>query len=307
MHPSLKGKRLIRIVLAIVFLIFAAPRLLIALAPSDTRSITDDGLISYPKNRGAVESAQTVLNETPEFTLSKIIYVSKGEKIYALLRVPKTSEKRKPALILLPGAQVTKEGMRDRAEKFAEFGYVTLTIDERGNTGETGGGASLDSDYASFAQGVEPARHKMVFDVLRAFDFLREQEYIDAKNIAVFGESMGGRYAIIAGAVEPRIKAVVGISTSGYGSVGRQFPDETAARFFKSIDPDAYIGKISPRSVLMVHSANDAIIPIESAEATFSYAKEPKKFITADYRTHGWHTDMAPLMQEELRDIFQSR
>jgi len=305
MHPSLKGKWLIGAILAVIFLVLAVPRTITALSPSDKWGISEDGLVTYPQNRGAVEYTKTVMNDTQAFTLSKIIYVSKGEEIYALLRVPKTiGAKKIPAIIILPGAEVTKEGMQDRAEKFAEWGYATLTIDERGNTGETKGAASLDSDYASFAGGTEPVQHKMVFDVLRAFDFLKGEGYVDAKNIAVFGESMGGRYAIIAGAVEPRIKAVIGVSTSGYGSLGKQFSDGGVARFFISIDPDAYIGKISGRKMLMVHSRNDTIVPIDAAQETFGYAKEPKEFITVEYRTHGWHRDMAPPMEEELRKIF---
>lgn len=308
MHDYLKGKKLLGIIAAALILFFSMPYFLNfidSLKPSDKWAISSDGLVSYPQNRGAVEYTRTVLNDTQEFTLSKIIYKSKGENIYALLRVPKTSDARKSAIILLPGAQVTKEGMQDRAAKFAEFGYITLAIDERGNAGETKGGAgSMDAEYALFMKNEEPVNHKMVFDALRAYDFLAEEKDVDSKNIIVFGESMGGRYAIMAAAVEPRIKAVVGVSTAGYGSLEKPIQNGDIARFYKAIDPDAYIAKIAPRNVLMVHSTNDKIIPIEMAQKTFSYALEPKKFITVDYPVHGWHGDMAPMMKEEFERIF---
>ncbi|VVB59919.1 Acetyl xylan esterase (AXE1) [uncultured archaeon] len=305
MHPYLKGKRFIAVLATIVLLVFAVPHILDAFKPGDKWSISEDGLVSYPQNRGAVEYTKTILNDTPQFTLSKIVYKSKGENIYALLRIPKTSGKM-PALILLPGAQVTKEAEQYVAAKLAGWGYITLAIDERGNVGETKGGFnSMDAEYAAFIQDYEPVQHKMVFDVLRAFDFLAEQKDVDANNIAVFGESMGGRYGIMAAAIEPRIKGVIGISTAGYDSLSKQFQDENVARFFRSIDPDAYIGKIAPRQLLLIHSTNDSVIPIAMAQASFNYANEPKKFVTVTCRTHGWCDDMEPALKEELEKIFR--
>lgn len=305
MYTYLKGKRFIGLIAAIIILSIVVPYILDAFKPTDKWSISEDGVLSYPENRGAVEYTKMALNDTLEFTLSKIVYESKGEKIYALLRVQKTKTGKMPAIILLPGATVTKEAMQDRAEKFAEWGYITLTIDEWGNRGETGGGImSMDDEYAAFVRNKEPVQHKMVFDVLRAYDFLREQDYVDSKNIAVFGESMGARFAIIAGAIEPRIKGVIAVSTSGYGSLAGQFPNADVARFFRSIDPDFYIWRIAPRNILMVHSANDTVIPISAAEETFGYAKEPKRFVLVGCRTHGWCDEMEPAVKKELEKIF---
>lgn len=308
MNGYLKGRKFVGVMLAIFLLILFASHFsdfVDSFKPSDKWDITEEGLLTYPQNRGAVEYTKTVLNDTVQVELSKIVYKSKGENIYALLRMPKTPEKRKPAIILLPGAQVTKEGEDGRAAKFAAWGYVTLTIDERGNIGETKGGiSSMDEEYATFIDNREPITHKMVFDVLRAYDFLAERDDVDSKNIIVFGESMGGRFAIMAAAVEPRIKAVVGVSTSGYDSLDNQFQNGDVARFYKAIDPDAYVAKISPRNVLMVHSTNDAVIPIEMAQKTFVYSLEPKKFITVGCNTHGWCDEMAPMMKEEMKAIF---
>ncbi|MBU4246325.1 MAG: alpha/beta fold hydrolase [Nanoarchaeota archaeon] len=308
MNGYLKGRKFVGLMLAIFLLIVFVRHfneIIAPFSPSDKWDITEEGLLTYPQNRGAVEFTKTILNDTAQVELSKIVYKSKGENIYALLRVPKTTDARKPAIILLPGAQVTKEGEDGRAAKFAEWGYVTLTLDERGNSGETGGGInSRDEEYATFIDNREPVTHKMVFDVLRAYDFLAERDDVDSKNIIVFGESMGGRFAVMAAAIEPRIKAVVGVSTAGYDSLDNQFQNGDVARFYKAIDPDAYVAKISQRFVLMVHSTNDTVIPIEMAQKTFGYALEPKKFITVDYKTHGWADGMAPMMNEEMKAIF---
>ncbi len=82
-------------------------------------------------------------------------------------------------------------------------------------------------------------QHLAVYDVLRSFDFLREQKEIDKNNIIVVGESMGGRYGIIASAIDNRIKGVIGISTSGFHiSIN---PLIEGNDYMISVDADNYI------------------------------------------------------------------
>ncbi len=302
----LKGPRFILIIIILIFLFFAVPYVSDLLKPSEKWSIDKDGLLSYPQNRGPVDYQKIIKSDNTEQIISKIIYNSKGESIYAIMRVPKTNKKM-PSIIMLPGATVTKEAQDSRAEKFSKIGYITLTIDERGNSGETKGGASsMDDEFRSFMEEREPIQHKMVFDVLRAFDLLREQKEVDPSKILVFGESMGGRFAIIAGAVEPGIRGVIGVSTSGYASSEQQFQNADVARFFRSIDPDAYIEHISPRYLLMIHSTEDTVIPIDSAHSTFSHAKDPKNFITMACKTHGWCDEMLDQVVPEIDKMVMS-
>ena len=67
------------------------------------------------------------------------------------------------------------------------------------------------------------------------------------------GESNGGRYAAVATAIDPGFAGYIGISTSGFGRAGNN-PSytEAARKFLLSIDPDVYIGGISPRPVIPV-------------------------------------------------------
>ncbi|MCK5234034.1 MAG: acetylxylan esterase [Candidatus Aenigmarchaeota archaeon] len=268
--------------------------------PSQEWSLAHDGTFSYPENRGLVEYEEIILNDTAEFRLSKIIYVSKGEKIYALLRVPKTGSKA-PAMVMLPGALVTKEGQQRIAEFFQRNGIATLTLDERGNGGETQGGMTgMEAEHTSYLNGVAPVPHRMVFDALRAFDILQGRDEIDPEKIGFYGESMGGRFAIIAAALEPRAKFLIGVSTSGYGSLKQRFDDEGVARFYASIDPDSYVGRISPRNVVLVHATNDPMVPLEMAKSTYYYANKPKLFIEVNSTCHGLCDEMKAQLMAEL-------
>jgi hypothetical protein len=178
------------------------------------------------------------------------------------------------------------------------MGYASLGIEQRNR-----GGVNPEYDYGLFREGKEPIEYKMVFDALRTVDVLRQDVRIDSTKIVIIGESNGGRFAITAAALDPDIKGVVGISTSGYDTKSQivNIRDETAIRFYRSIDPDTYLGLLPPRKFVMLHSVNDNIISIVLAENTFRKAKEPKRFYSVTTGTHGFSEGMMEPLENELR------
>jgi dienelactone hydrolase len=268
---------------------------------SDTWTVSKDGILSYPENRGKVDVK--VLNVTTENndSLETISFQSKDYTVEGLLRIP-SSNKKVPAVVLLPGATVPKEGTQGLAEILSNMGYASLGIEQRNR-----GGVDMQYDYNLFKSGEEPIEHKMVFDALRSVDVLRQDPRIDAQRIAIIGESNGGRFAIIAAALDPDIKGVIGISTSGYDTESQlaNVRDENVTRFYRSIDPDTYLGFLPPRRFVMMHSVNDNIIPISLAENTFKKAKEPKQFYTVTTGTHGYSEGMLNPLENETRNILQ--
>jgi dipeptidyl aminopeptidase/acylaminoacyl peptidase len=176
-----------------------------------------------------------------------------------------------------------------------ENGVLTITLDYRTPS------RTSQQEFDDFVAGNETEQYKMVYDVLAAYDILTSNPNVDKQKIFVAGESMGGRFAIISAAIEGRIKAVLAISTSGYGVSGDI--NDPKVRFMLSIDPDNYIADISPRLLVMIHSTNDTTIPIQMAMNTFSNAKEPKEFDKISTCMHGYCTDMVPYIQNFLRRI----
>ncbi len=262
---------------------------------SDTWTVSKDGILSYPENRGKVDVKVLNITNGSNYSLETISFQSKDYTVEGLLRIP-SSNKKVPAVVLLPGATVPKEGTQGLAEILSNMGYASLGIEQRNR-----GGVDMEYDYSLFKDGKEPVEHKMVFDALRSVDVLKQDSRIDAQRIAIIGESNGGRFAIIAAALDPDIKGVIGISTSGYDTESQlvNVRNETIIRFYRSIDPDTYLGFIPPRRFVMMHSVNDNIIPINLAENTFKKAKEPKQFYNVTTGTHGFSEGMrAPLMNE---------
>jgi dienelactone hydrolase len=268
---------------------------------SDRWNVSSDGILSYPENRGKVDVTVLKTESGSNYTLETISFPSKDYIVEGLLRIP-SSGKKLPAVVLLPGATVPKEGTQGLAEILSGMGYASLGIQQRNL-----GGVDMEYDLKLFSESKEPVEHMMVFDVLRAVDVLRQDPRIDAKKIAVIGESNGGRFAIIATAIDPDIRGVIGISTSGYDieSQSVNIRNETVLSFYRSIDPDTYLKSIPPRRFVMMHSVNDSIIQIGFAENTFRKAQEPKMFYPIGTGNHGFSEGMREPLEIELRLMFQ--
>jgi dienelactone hydrolase len=291
-------KKTLRII-GVIFLLIIAVLIILHYKNKETYKVTGN-YFSYPK-RAPPAYAMALKSSNDSYDIYAISFKTREfmdyeTKIFGLLVLPKI--KNPPGLVLLPGGGVTKESELKLASKIAQLGYAVLTIDQRG-IGETGGPyISYEQDAQLFIQGKEPLQHLAVYDALKAYDVLRSIKGIDANNIAIAGESMGGRYALITAALEPKIKGFIGISTSG-------FDVQVNDRYFQSIDPDKYIKKIAPRKVYMLHGTNDSKVPLAMAERTFSLADEPKLFYTAEGCEHGYCDAMYSSLKSALINIFE--
>jgi hypothetical protein len=244
-------------------------------------------------------------------TLSLVQFQSRDMQMAGLLRIPMQAGTgqnsaakagRVPGIVLLPGATVTKEREQGLAKYLADLGYATLTLDQR-NLGAT----DARSDLQLFMRGLEPTEHKMVYDALSAAAILRAQPGIDPDRIIYAGESNGGRFAIIACALDAKARGVLAISTSGYGTdaavAKAGLTDKDTIRFYRSIDPETYLSKITPRPFAMIHSMNDPVIPYQLAEKTYTLASQPKSFDTVGCTKHGYCTDMKAYIEKRLLSL----
>ena len=292
---------LISFLLLIVLIIF----LLVKYLNKDPYEFKVDKF-SYSGNRGKAQYELNLVNNTKDIKIYSVKYKSRNfltypVTIYGLLFMP-SDKKNIPGIVLLPGGGVTKEAESTLAKYLTNNGYAILTIDQRG-IGETSGYyLGIEQDYDIFSTGKEPIQHLSVYDALRAYDVLKDIDGIDKENIVIAGESMGGRYAIIAGAIEKRFKGVMVISSSGFHIKKDNNPRNS---YLLSIDPDHYISDISPRPLFMLHGSNDTSVKVDDAKITFSIAKEPKKFFIAEGCGHGYCDKMNDTIIKGFKEIFR--
>jgi 2,6-dihydroxypseudooxynicotine hydrolase len=119
-----------------------------------------------------------------------------GHAVVGNLRRP-TGVARPPLVVLIPGLDSTKEEFFGWENVFLARGMATLSLDGPGQ-GETG-----------FALRIRPDYEVAVAAIL---DVLEDRDDLDLRRVAAVGVSMGGYYAPRAGAFEPRLKAVAGVS-----------------------------------------------------------------------------------------------
>ncbi len=210
-----------------------------------------------------------------------------------------------PLIIYLPEDNVRKEEVQPLTVMFRNKGYATFAMDHRGTGESTETVRDLEADYRFFLWGEEPTVHKRIYDLLSAYDLMSGMEEVDPGKIIFMGEGVGGNLAIIAASMEPKAKGVVVVSSGGNG-FGNTTPTSNMTLFHRSIDPDAYIGEISPRKVFMIHSYKDDIVPFRNGERTFSYSGEPKRFEYVNCNEHGYCDEMADGLLEGIAWVLES-
>lgn len=266
-------------------------------------AVSDEGILDY-----IVSMPQYNLSPPQDdgnSTISTVQFVSRDANMAALLRIPRSksngNEKKGsiPGIVLLPGATVSKEREQNLARHLADLGFASITLDQRNL-----GGIDPKDDLQMFLKGEEPTEHKMVYDALAAGEILRSRTEIDPTRIIYAGESNGGRFAIMACALDKNARGVLAISTCGYGTdaaiASAGAVDKNQVRFYRSIDPETYLRKIAPRPLVMIHSRNDTIIPYQLAEQTYARAMLPKRLHTVGCSVHGYCAQMDEAIKEEL-------
>jgi pimeloyl-ACP methyl ester carboxylesterase len=209
-----------------------------------------------------------------------------------------------PAVVLVHGFKTSREEMLPWARLFHDGGYNVLLFDTRG-CGQSGG--------STVGLGATEPR-----DISLAVEAARDQ--FGTTKVAVLGISLGAGATILAAADDPRISAVIAdsawtdqdlqlsrLSFLPFGPVRVPLPpygigavnamvgaDVTRAR------PLDAIARISPRPILLIHSADDdnATTPVEGARRLFAAAGEPKELWVAP---RGGHVGAINAFPDEYR------
>jgi len=259
--------------------------------------VREDGLLLKP-SVGKVDFEVTEVEERDSVVVSKVVYRSTGHDVFGFLVEPSLSG-RYPGIVLLPGAGVGKDAELPLAIQVAQQGYVVFTIDQFGTGESKGQMLPFRQDVEMFKSSGLGMQHTLIIDALIAKNVVSQSAKVDENNIIFMGESLGGRIAMIAAALEDSIRGVIAISAAGYHYNGTL---DLQGRYITSLDADAYINKISPRPVIMVHNTFDTNIPLQSAVVTYQKAEQPKAFFVFNDSScnHGYCESMFTLLNESI-------
>jgi hypothetical protein len=121
-----------------------------------------------------------------------------GIELSAWLFIPDDRAVPRPAITMAHGYAGTKyHGLEPMAQAFAEAGFVVLLHDHRG-FGDSGGEPRHD---------INP--WQQITDWRRAISYLQDRPEVDHNRVGLWGTSFAGGHAIVLGATDRRLKAVV--------------------------------------------------------------------------------------------------
>jgi uncharacterized protein len=173
-------------------------------------------------------------------------------------------------------AGVKEHGLERFARLFADAGFVVLVHDHRG-FGASDGSPRFDVD--PWVQ---------IADWRRAISCLESHPAVDPDRIGLWGTSYGGGHAIVLGATDRRLRAVVAQvpTISGYQQgLRRVAPDQVGALEAGFIDDERRQFQGEPPAVQAVVSADPAVPAAYRSQDAIAFYNQP-------VREGVWHNTM---------------
>ena len=156
-------------------------------------------------------------------------------------------------------------------------------------------------DYRGYGRsGGRPSEKGIYLDGLAAYDYLVREEHIPAKNIVVFGRSLGAAVAVEV-ALQKEIRSI--ILESAFTSTKDMAKTMLLFKPLSPFMPANYdnLTKVTQLQApkLIIHGDQDEIVPFAMGQRLFDAAKRPKEF----YRIPGaGHNDTYPVGGETYFD-----
>ena len=179
---------------------------------------------------------------------------------------------RSPTLLFFHGNAGNISHRLESIQIFHELGLNVLIIDYRGYGRSTG----------------KPSEQGLYRDAAAAWLYLTKSRGIDAKEIVLFGRSMGGAVATqLAAKTQPAAVILESTFTSVPDMAAKLYP-LLPVRWLARLDFNALENIRHIKSpVLILHSPDDEIVPFEHARSLFEAAHEPKRLV----ELRGGHND----------------
>jgi dienelactone hydrolase len=156
--------------------------------------------------------------------------------------------------------------------------------------------------WMTMPMGTEDDRRQMIGQVIelrRAVDFLLAQPGVEPNRLGFVGHDYGAMYGGVLAGVDRRLKAYVLIAATpsfadriAYLGDGG-FKPEAYRPLVEDLEPILYVRLASPAGIFFQFAKRDAFIPMESANALYAAASDPKKI--------EWYDDLHSMTVETAR------
>jgi len=163
-------------------------------------------------------------------------------------------------------------------------------------------------DYRGYGKsGGKPSEQGLYRDGQAAWRYLTEDRGIDAKDVILFGRSLGGSVASWLAAREKPGALIVESAFTSVADIGQDVYPWLPVRWLSRLKHSTRdeIAK-STCPVLVVHSRGDEIIPFHHGEAIYDAANEPKQFLEIRGGHNDGHAMSATVYNNGIQDFLAS-
>jgi len=295
-------KHKILCIVSITFLIFLG-----ALAIRTLYYVRGDHKASLLEGYEKTVSTESILISSDDSSSTYNIILRRNGKpdLNCYLRIP-LSDEPSPAVILLGGLVTGKDVVDLVGETEIANKLVVMTMDYPYE------GKKKDVPPFEFLSEIPAMRHA-IFDSVSAVmlmtDHLLTLKEVNPEQVVFAGGSFGAFFAIAAGALDQRARAVVSMYAGGDISllishdldwkpeVAQKFAGWLVELLVLPVEPLNWVKEIAPRPFLMINGRDDERIAREGIYKLFTAAGEPKELI--------WHESghVAPESRELTQQL----
>ena len=238
------------------------------------------GFDPWPE-KTSLETRVTGRSDRETYTIENVLFQSKPHfYVTANVYVPKQAPRPLPAIVVTAG-HAMEQGKNYDLYRTAQLGlvhqgFLVLAYDPIGQGERRLPGNSHDVSYAALLSG-KSNLHYMVWDSIRAVDYLLTRDDVDPNRIGLTGNSGGGLNTMYTMPVEPRFSAGASfcclcsyeawIADGGNHCICSHLPG--VCREFEQFE---FVGLCAPRPFLAGNGANDPIFPVAGVRKTIDRA-----------------------------------
>ncbi len=257
------------------------------------------GLNPLPE-RTQLNARVVARHDLPGYAVENVVFESRpGFFVTANVYLAGQRAERRPAILCPIGhylsAGKTAGDVQARCIQLAQLGFVVLTYDAIGQ-GErmVEGNIHHDAGFALLPLG-DTVAGWMVWDSIRAMDYLQSRDDVDPQRIGVTGNSGGGLNTLYTAAVDERVAAAVVVGYTfefrnllKYG--GTHCTCNHLPGLFREFEWCDVAGLIAPRPLMTIHGGHDGIFPISGARR-------------AARNTHAWYAAQEAAPQHRFVEL----
>lgn len=243
--------------------------------------------------------------EREGYTVENVIFESRPQfYVTANVYVPKNAPRPMPAVVVTAGHSM-REGKNFHLYRTAQLalvrqGFLVLAHDPIGQGERMLPGYSHPVGYPALLVGMTN-EGVIIWDTIRALDYLLTRPDVDPKRIGLTGNSGGGENTFYTMPLEPRFAAAASccfvcsyeawIKDGGNHCICNHMPG-----ICRDLEEFEILGLCAPRPFLAGNGAKDPIFPIDGTRSTIARAKQIYGFDDAAERValaeaplpHGW-------------------